>query len=93
MFHLSFMLYDSYKSYIISRPKKHNKYKWFKSRLILITGEKNSHIVLWEKEKHFVNKMNMHLKMICKIQRDFQFPEAKGCFVFIVESTAFNTPG
>lgn len=52
------MLYDFYASYIVissqeTELKKH-KYKWFKSRLILVTGESFFHIVLWEKEKDFL---------------------------------------
>lgn len=58
MFHLWIMLYDSYESYIIissqeTEPKKQNKCKWFKSRLILDTGQK-VHIILWEKEERFL---------------------------------------
>lgn len=51
----------------------------------------NFNIVLWEKEKKtFVNKMNMHLKTICKIQDDFQFLESKGYFLLIIESSSLK---
>lgn len=92
------MLYDSYESYIISsqktETKEHNKYKWLKSRIILVTDEKNfSYSSLGKRKTLFVNKTSMYLKMICKTQEDFQFLETKGCFLFITESTALNTPG
>lgn len=79
----------------VKRPSSKNitSIKWFKSRFILVTGEISFHIALWEKEKNlFINKMNMHLKMISKIQEDFQFSEAKGCFLFITEFSTLNTP-
>lgn len=58
MSHVSFvvMLYDSYESYYFESkdwaPPQNNQYKWFKSRLILVTSEKNFFIWYFEKKEN-----------------------------------------